>query len=444
MTNDNYNFGYDPFNESLQDFTDTTALVNGLYIPPPSECMNCGICVKHCPTYKIKAEENYGPRGRIRLMERALTSNEVLNDDEISALQSCTLCRKCESVCPSKTAYAELYRQSLQKIEHSLADIFSIKIILNMLSTRHWLQKLTSSLLLAYKKTGLKWLFERLPSSLLARDFQIINRLIPDKHAYRNIPGYSRSVSRDIKSSVALFTGCLANIFDTQTHTATIKLLNHLGYDVFVPKAQNCCGAIHAHHGRIDKAITLAKENTKAFSDERFETIIHNSSGCGAFLQEYPLLTTQDEQKHELSFTTSLSDISDFLVSLNWPESVYFTGADITVMVHEPCSQRKSLDNEDAVYQLLKKIPGLTLVSLPDNETCCGAGGTTMLTHPEIAEPLRDQKLKACEEMDVDIVVTTNMTCAMHLNAGISDSGDTIEIIHPVTLLERYLMTDES
>jgi glycolate oxidase iron-sulfur subunit len=102
-----------------------------------------------------------------------------------------------------------------------------------------------------------------------------------------------------------------------------------------------------------------------------------------------------------------------------------------TVAVHEPCSQRNSLKNQQATYDLLAKIPGLSVVSLPDNKICCGAGGVNMVAYPEIAEPLREAKLQGFADSRADVLVTSNIGCALHLQAGLSPKS----VVHPINLL---------
>ena len=101
--------------------------------------------------------------------------------------------------------------------------------------------------------------------------------------------------------------------------------------------------------------------------------------------------------------------------------------------VHEPCSQRNVLKTQQAVYDLLAKIPNLKVQALPDNAVCCGAGGSYMLTHPDNAQKLRRAKVDLINGMQPDYVVSSNFGCAVFL------SGDSLKIRHPLTLLARQL-----
>jgi glycolate oxidase iron-sulfur subunit len=107
--------------------------------------------------------------------------------------------------------------------------------------------------------------------------------------------------------------------------------------------------------------------------------------------------------------------------------------------VHEPCSQRNALANADQIYRVLEKIPGLDILPLPGNGMCCGAGGTKMVTQPELASAPRDEKVEALLETGADMLISTNLTCALHLASGIRKAGHEIEVLHPVRLLARLL-----
>jgi glycolate oxidase iron-sulfur subunit len=109
------------------------------------------------------------------------------------------------------------------------------------------------------------------------------------------------------------------------------------------------------------------------------------------------------------------------------------------VAIHDPCSLSHVLHKANYPYDLLKRIPKLELMPLPDNHRCCGAAGSYMLTQPEIADRLRDGKIAALRNLNANILVTSNLGCALHLRAGIRAAGLTIEVMHPVALLARQL-----
>ena len=226
---------------------------------------------------------------------------------------------------------------------------------------------------------------------------------------------------------VGLFTGCISRISDQSALLAATRVLNRLGRDVIVPSNQVCCGALHLHAGEPVTAQKLAGKNRAAFEDHPMEAILTVASGCGAHIKE----------DNGLSVPTL--DISAYLNGLTWPDAIVLKPLPQRVAVHDACSLRNRLGTSDAIYRLLGRIPGIELVSLPGNSVCCGAGGTNLLTEPQMADALLAPKLAYLQECLPDILLTSNTGCALHFAAGIRNSGLDIEVLHPVQLLERQV-----
>lgn len=436
-----YQLGYDPHNFSSHNITSSQQFDSSEpYIPTVNECHSCGMCMATCPTYRVTYKEDYSPRGRIRLIDRIINDGKLLTPVEHDALHSCTQCHSCETRCPSKMEYAKLYAQAHDKLAltNPVENSWVVNLLLKNFSTQRWLQNFAGIAIQMYQQSGLQWLMQL--SKLLKGNLKQLDNLLPPNHSIQPIPYYSRALTPARHGKVALFTGCLSNTFDTQTHNDTIKLLTRLGYEVFVPKSQTCCGAMHAHNGDKQQAIRLAKQNLEAFSESRVNAVVFNASGCGAFLSDYQKLLDLDEQQPQPKLIRSVTDILSFLEAIEWPDSPTFCISRLKVAVHEPCSQRNHLQNQQSVYNLLKKIPGLEVIELPGNTICCGAGGTQMISHPELAKPMADEKVAALLASGADILLSSNMSCALHLAAGVRDAGGDIEVIHPLQLLARQLV----
>ncbi|NOY63246.1 MAG: (Fe-S)-binding protein [Gammaproteobacteria bacterium] len=132
-------------------------------------------------------------------------------------------------------------------------------------------------------------------------------------------------------------------------------------------------------------------------------------------------------------------DISAFLLSIAWPSDLTLRPLDKQAAVHDPCSMTHVLHQQQAPYRLLEKIPGITLLPLPDNRICCGAAGRYMVTHPEMSNALLADKISRLQQLKPDLLVTSNYGCAMHLRSGLQQAGAEPEIIHPVTLLAQQI-----
>jgi glycolate oxidase iron-sulfur subunit len=439
----------------MEDYTsdDTIYPQNGLYIPDASECMRCGLCISSCPTYKLFRIEAESPRSRLRTIDKIINGNTTVSEEELKHLDNCTQCRACESICPSKMAYGHLFglaREQRFQAEASDRRGTLLSAIGFKLIEHKALLNAATVLMRWYQKSGLQLLLRK---SGLLRVFKLdkAESLMPEVAISKLAERYPTNKQR--RGNVALFTGCISEHFDRKTLLASIKLLNVIGFDVLVPKGQTCCGAIHQHQGNTAIAGKMAALNTGVFNSLDVEAIITTASGCGLMLNEYEQ-ANGDESGNTLRFCSPLFDITEFL-NLNWPDDISLKEchADARkIAVHEPCSQRnvpfssRSLGTRELgskgvrnrhqhVYALLEKIPEITVIPLPDNQICCGAGGVHMLTHPEIAEPLRDTKLAHFEQSQADLLVSTNIGCALHLNAGPARN----KVVHPVVLLAELL-----
>lgn len=392
---------------------------SGLYIPDAAECMRCGICVSSCPTFRLFQVDEETPRRRIRTISKILVENQPISADERRHLDNCVQCRACETVCPSRMAYGQLFDQAQAQLKVNPGWL--AKLAFKLIENKEWLRRLMP-LLAIYLKSGLQ---KPLRSTGLLKKLHLAEaEALLGKPALQALAdSYPTSVTK--RGRVALFTGCIAEHFDRETLLAAIKLLNAIGYEVLVPPQQGCCGAIHQHNGQT--AAGLIDNNIAVFNALDVDAVLHTATGCGAMLSEYQ----NDEEAGQL-FRQRLYDISDFLLK-NWPNDLQLTPSKLKVAVHEPCSQRNVLKNQQTVYALLQKIPGLSIVALADNPICCGAGGSYMLTHPDNAGQLRALKRQIITDSSADLVVSGNFGCGVYLNA---DEG---RVEHPLLLLARHL-----
>ncbi|MGH8771470.1 MAG: (Fe-S)-binding protein [Burkholderiales bacterium] len=373
-------------------------------------CVACGLCVPRCPTYRKTGSEADSPRGRIALIQGVLDSRIPPNPRFIEHMDLCLTCRVCERVCPNQVRFGELIdgmRERIEKLRPG-AERFWSRAARALIARPRLLQSLA-------------------PLAALARAINLHGLLPRSKRReteawLSTVPWLSRFEEwypprGNARGEVALFLGCVARLFDVETLRSTIFVLNKLGYAVRIPKSQTCCGALARHGGDLAQAKKLAMRNAKAF--EKVDVVVASATGCGLALVEYG----QDHGAHE--FSSKVADISAFLAR-QWQRQ---TIAPLRAMiaVHEPCTARNSANS------LLERIPGVVTKPLQGNDQCCGAAGTYFLTQPSMANALRQDKVKALEKLGAQILVTSNVGCALHFKA----AG--ISVLHPVTLLARQM-----
>jgi glycolate dehydrogenase iron-sulfur subunit len=416
-------------------------------IEESNRCVSCGLCLPHCPTYRLLQSEADSPRGRIALINGVATNRIPLNKKFIQHLDRCLTCRACESVCPNNVAYGYLADEARRMIRISAAsrkqaqqtDELQSQLLPALQSA--WitrparLERLRSWLYL-FQKTGAIRLFQKLNfwnRKLVDRILMQLPPVVypcPETKKKRFFPLTWQSfypAAGMEKGKVGLFLGCIARITDAETLNAAIFVLNRIGYSVCIPAGQTCCGALYQHAGEPEKAEQLMQQNRQAFSGTGVQTIITTASGCGVQLKESD------------TNGTVISDISKFLMSAADWDTITIKPLAKTIAVHDPCSLRHVLDDAVYPYQLLKHIPDARVVLLADNDQCCGAAGTYFVRQPTLADRLLDGKIKALDQSGAQLLATSNVGCAMHIASRLRATGSVVEVLHPVTLLARQM-----
>lgn len=377
-------------------------------------CVACGLCLPHCPTYRVTGLEFASPRGRIAAM-RAVESGATPIDDAFErAMHECVQCRGCEAACPSsvpfgalmETTRAALYQRERQASPwwRRLVEWFGFRVLLPWHAL---LVAATWALLVA----------QRL-------------HLVPKRFALPTLSARSLSQPLDVPvggtPDAWLFTGCVMDAWNRDTHRATARVLRAMGARLGRPgRGGDCCGALHAHAGRHDDAQRLARRVIGSMPGDA--PIVVNSAGCGAAMKDYARRLGTDDAAR---FSARVRDFSEWIVERG-PPPVAITGR--AVVVQDPCHLRHVQQAHVATRTALGAAYGL--VELDDEGLCCGAGGAYALYQPELANEIRDRKVDAIRRAGgADaIVASANPGCAFHLQA----AG--VDVRHPADLLAEAL-----
>ncbi len=407
-------------------------------IEAAGRCVACGLCLPHCPTYRKTLNEADSPRGRIMLMSAVMNGDLPATRNFIGHIDQCLTCRACEAACPNDVAYGQLVNQirnAVEPLRHRkpLVRFMRRWALDGVASGRNGVAWMARAIRL-WESLGGRRLFKALGRrgylSQLANGAEILPPLAGTSSWRTHYPAEGRERHR-----VALFLGCVARVLDHETLRAGVFVLNRLGCSVDVPSGQNCCGALHAGQGELDKASLLAHGNLAAFPVGKWDAVIVTATGCGAALREYPLLAGDDAK----AFSGKVSEIGEFIAGREGWRSVDIQPLHEKIAVHEPCSLRNVMRGQSSLYQLLRCIPGAKLEELGGNEQCCGAGGAYQLSQPEMSALLLADKVAAMKESGAKIIASPNFGCARHLAAGARRAGLDVEVVHPIVLLARQM-----
>jgi len=243
------------------------------------------------------------------------------------------------------------------------------------------------------------------------------------------------------KPTVALLAGCVMGTLCAGTDRATVRVLTALGWPVVVPEGQQCCGAIATHAGEPERARDLARRNIRAFEECGADLVVTNAAGCGAALKDYSHLLAGDPAWAERAarFSARVRDITELLATdlASWRHLLRPIALRVTYQ--EPCHLAHAQRISQQPRDLLRAIPALELVEMPEAALCCGSAGTYNLTQPQMAARLQSRKIANIQATNADLVVTANPGCWLQVHAGLRQTGSTTGVIHIIDLLDASL-----
>jgi glycolate oxidase iron-sulfur subunit len=413
----------------------TTDTDKKFIIAESGRCVACGLCLPYCPTYQLARIESESPRGRISLLA-ALAGEELGASENLKqTLQHCLLCGACEKMCPSSVPFARLMDTG-RYLHEQMTDTKSFTKITVRKTIDFFLDHPERLRTAAYFALPLRSLYRT--KNRIKKDSTKTkqNNTRPLLHYLPSVQPHKQwknKYSADNSSGqVGLFLGCVARGLDGATIDDAINVLTRIGYSVYIPPQQVCCGALSLHAGRKNPSIQMMKKNVRAFADTEMP-IIHTASGCGSVLSEYCYYLPDN------GFSERINEVCHFLEA-HWPEQTTLSSHNMTVLLHTPCSVEGSTAEATAAYRLLKRFTDIDLKMVNSPYRCCGASGTRMLTDYRTSSSLRDPVVEQVKEIAPDMVISSNIGCLLHLAEGLRGAGLDIPVKHPVSLIADLLI----
>jgi glycolate oxidase iron-sulfur subunit len=406
-------------------------------------CVHCGLCLNACPTYRELGLEADSPRGRIYQMVRVAEGASPITESYVRHLDLCLACRACETACPSGVPYGRLIEAARAEIELRRPRRWPVRLLRRvamdgLLLSRTGLRAAGMALWL-YEATGLRALLESSGALDALGGLGRLARLAPRAERpffYRHI-GRVFPAEGERRYRVAMLAGCIASVSFARLNEATVRVLQKNGCEVVIPRGQTCCGALHAHSGRLDKARELARRNIQAFLAEDCDAIVTNAAGCGSTMKEYGELLAGDAENAERAhtFASRVRDITEFLAAIVLRGELRPVNAVVTYQ--DSCHLAHAQKIRTAPRQLLAAVPGLELRELPSAEICCGSAGIYNVVHGEMADAILRSKMDQINATGATIVATANPGCLLQLRYGVSRWGRGQRVLHVVEILDE-------
>ncbi len=409
------------------------------------KCTKCGYCMSYCPVYREERIESSVARGKIMLIRGLLDGGAELTDGMAEQLNRCTLCMTCAANCPAGTHVPSVIAAARADKVKQKGLPFPYGIIYRWLLPRRrlfgWVVRLAS---------WFQGIFLPKTEGTIRHLSLFLSALGKGRHIPQIAPKFLRESAPEInnppegvavKYTVGYFTGCMTDFVFPDLGMKIIKFLTRNGVKVVVPRGQGCCGApVFLGAGDFDTGRKMADSNVRAFKDVDY--IITDCATCASAMKDYgKFLADNEERKQEYAeFAGKIKDITEFLVDvLQLPPSAYKVAPEFkgkTVTWHEPCHLGRYLGVKEQPRKILKSIPDINYVEMPDADRCCGMAGTFSIYFYELSKKIADKKVASIKSTGADIVVTDCPGCQIQLIDSTTRHGMPQKVMHIMELFE--------
>jgi L-lactate dehydrogenase complex protein LldE len=233
---------------------------------------------------------------------------------------------------------------------------------------------------------------------------------------------------------VDLFIPCFIDQLFPETGFQTQRILEKAGCTVHYNPAQTCCGQPACNAGYWSESQAVAEKFIKDFSGER--PVVAPSGSCVGFIRNTMgrLLEDSSEKVRYQQLKGQVFELTEFLVDVlgvvnlgaSWPAQATY---------HDACGALRECGIKTAPRKLLSQVAGLELLEMADSETCCGFGGTFAVKFEPISTGMADQKLANAAATHAEVVISTDLSCLMHLQGYASRQQLPVKLVHIAEVL---------
>ncbi|BFG69833.1 (Fe-S)-binding protein [Sediminibacterium sp. KACHI17] len=236
---------------------------------------------------------------------------------------------------------------------------------------------------------------------------------------------------------VQLFVPCFVDQLYPTVAFNMVKVLEKAGCTVTYNPNQTCCGQPAFNAGFWGEAKDVCTKFIEDFNGSAY--IVAPSASCVGFVRNYyqKLFETSALQQAAKKTSERIFELSDFLVNVLKVEDLgaSFKGK---VTYHDSCAALRECKIKEEPRKLLRHVKGLELVEMADNETCCGFGGSFAVKFEPISIAMGDQKITNASATEADYIISTDMSCLMHIDGCIKHKGSGLKVLHLADVLASF------
>lgn len=360
-------------------------------------CLQCGYCVRVCPSYEQTPWESITPRGKVYYLSQiskrspmdTLLGRKVKVDEEfVEAVFKCTGCAQCETVCHVNIEFGDFWEK-----------------------VREWIVDQGKGPLPAHAK-----LAERIKES----------RNPYGEPAEKRGAWWPAEVPHQERPEVIFFAGCTGSYRTTNIPKAGAIVLHRAGVKADVLGADEwCCTSPALRTGQTTMTNAFAEHNIRSTEVRGARAMVTTCAGCYK-------TTTNDYGKYFANPSFPVYHFSQYADRLIKEKKLKFTKEiKAKVTYHDPCHLGRHAGVFEEPREVIKKIPGVELVEMPRNRMgsrCCGAGGGYKSAYNDLAVNIAAERIKEAVATGADILVTSCPFCVVNLQAGAKQIGANIKV----------------
>ncbi|MCL1980186.1 MAG: (Fe-S)-binding protein [Proteobacteria bacterium] len=399
-----------------------------------AQCVRCGTCQAHCPVYLETGREGSVARGKIVLAAAVLAGEVELDEQLRREIDLCLLCGSCVAKCPNQVPTAAIVAALRQKIvnAHGLSPLAKgVATLVGSRPLRSTLAKGAELLApLLFKKipatSGLRLRFA--PAALKNRSLPPL----PERNLLTRVPEFLQG--DPAQPVVGVFAGCALTHLYPQVGEILARLPHRLGYSVYMPRSQGCCGMPALSSGNGPLVASLAEANISAFAGHDLDCILTACASCLGMLTASGAQTGQTLAAEPIDIHVFLhrQGLGEQLAALpRWSHRLRIT-------YHDPCHLRQAGITREP-RALLSALPQADLVEMEDASLCCGLGGTFTAAHPDLSRAIGDRKLAGLRASGATVIASACPGCILQLRDIIDRAGLAIKAVHTLELIHQAL-----
>ena len=398
-------------------------------------CVRCGACANVCPVFRMVGGHRMG---HVYIGAIGLVLTWLFHDRAIAKrlCQNCLGCGSCKDVCSGGIDLPRLIGEIRARFSREDGSPLPAKLAALAMRDRGIFHTLLKFMRFAQKPVaGRDGFVRHLPMALLgAQGFKSLP-VLADRPFRAQWPALKGTVAANRRGlRIALFAGCAQDFVYPEQLVAALKVFAAAGVEVDFPMEQTCCGLPLTMLGEAETAKNVARQNVAAFSGADYDAIVTLCASCASHLKHGYVAMLGEEAA---AFAAKVTDFSSFVQGRLQLTADAFKPLADKVAYHASCHLCRGLGVKEAPRALIRLAADY--VPSPEEESCCGFGGTFSAKFPEISAELLKKKLANVAQSGAARLVLDCPGCAMQLKGGADKQKMNLKVQHIAELLAEAL-----